>query len=147
MQVSYHKDYSGELGRDMEYKRYGYAGRPVVVFPTSSGRFYQFEDSGAIAALGEFIDTGRIQVWTLDGIDDETFCRKGRRPAVAAWSATKPISAMRGTRRCPPMTARGRRLERQTQAKAAFRGVLYGRLPRCQFRVPFSRADLRRHRA
>ena len=66
MQVSYHKDYSGELGRDMEYKRYGYAGRPVVVFPTSSGRFYQFEDSGAIAALGEFIDTGRIQVLTRE---------------------------------------------------------------------------------
>jgi esterase/lipase superfamily enzyme len=80
MQVSYHKDYSGELGRDMEYKRYGYAGRPVVVFPTSSGRFYQFEDSGAIASLGEFIDTGRIQVWTLDGIDDETFCAKGDDP-------------------------------------------------------------------
>jgi esterase/lipase superfamily enzyme len=76
MQVSYHKGYSRELGRDMEYKRYGYAGRPFVVFPTSNGRFYQFEDSGAIAALGEFIDTGRIQVWTLDGIDGETFFRK-----------------------------------------------------------------------
>jgi esterase/lipase superfamily enzyme len=76
MQVSYHKGYSRELGRDLEYKRYGYAGRPVVVFPTSNGRFYQFEDSGAIAALGEFIDTGRIQVWTLDGIDGETFFRK-----------------------------------------------------------------------
>ena len=70
MQVSYHKGQSHELGREMEYKRYGYAGRPVVVFPTSKGRFYQFEDSGAIAAIGEFIDTGRIQVWTLDGIDD-----------------------------------------------------------------------------
>ena len=77
MQVSYQKGYSRELGREMERKRYGYAGRPVVVFPTSNGRFFQFEDSGAIAALGEFIDTGRIQVWTLDGIDGETFVDKG----------------------------------------------------------------------
>ena len=77
MQVSYQKGYSRELGREMERKRYGYAGRPVVVFPTSNGRFFQFEDLGAIAALGEFIDTGRIQVWTLDGIDGETFVDKG----------------------------------------------------------------------
>lgn len=73
MEISYHKEPSSHLGRDMEFKRYGYAGRPVVVFPTSQGRFYQFEDSGAVAALSEFIDTGRIQLWTLDGIDSETF--------------------------------------------------------------------------
>jgi len=73
MDVSYHKGHARNLGRDMEYKRYGHAGRPVVVFPTSQGRFYQFEDSGGVAALAEFIDTGRIQLFTLDGIDSESF--------------------------------------------------------------------------
>ena len=62
---------AGNLGRDMEYKRYGHAGRPVVVFPTSQGRFYQFEDSGGVGALAEFIDTGRIQLFAVDGIDCE----------------------------------------------------------------------------
>lgn len=76
MQISYHKTDSRHLGRPMEYKRYGHAGRPMVVFPTSNGRFFQFEDSGAISALAPFIDDGRIQVWTLDGIDGETFFRK-----------------------------------------------------------------------
>nr|WP_246674484.1 hypothetical protein [Mesorhizobium sp. B4-1-3] len=76
MDVSYHKGHARNLGRDMEYKRYGHAGRPVVVFPTSQGRFYQFEDSGGVAALGEFIDTGRIQLFTLDGIDTESFFDK-----------------------------------------------------------------------
>jgi esterase/lipase superfamily enzyme len=76
MDISYHKGPSRNLGRDMEYKRYGHAGRPVVVFPTSQGRFYQFEDSGAVAALAEFIDTGRIQLFTLDGIDSESFFNK-----------------------------------------------------------------------
>src|SRR3954471_24965948 len=57
----------------MEYKRFGHAGRPVVMFPTSRGRFYQYEDTGTIAALAEFIDAGRIQIWTLDSIDDESF--------------------------------------------------------------------------
>lgn len=73
MQVSYHKNYSHSLGRDMEHKRYGHAGRPVVMFPTSRGRFFQYEDTGTIAALSELVEAGRIQVWTLDGIDGETF--------------------------------------------------------------------------
>ena len=80
MEISYHKRDSRNLGRPMEFKRYGHAGRPMVVFPTSRGRFYQFEDSGAIGALAGFIDDGRIQVWTLDGIDDETFFNRRADP-------------------------------------------------------------------
>ncbi|MCO5063765.1 MAG: hypothetical protein M9924_05040 [Rhizobiaceae bacterium] len=77
MDISYHKFHSAALGRDMEYKRYGYAGRPVVVFPTSEGRFYQFEDSGGVGALARFIDDGRIQLFTLDGVDSESFFARG----------------------------------------------------------------------
>ncbi len=73
MRISYRNDYSGHLARSMEYKVYGHAGRPVLVFPTSNGRFYQYEDSGMIAELQGFIDAGKIQVWTVDGIDGETF--------------------------------------------------------------------------
>jgi esterase/lipase superfamily enzyme len=76
LDISYHNAHSAALGRDMEYKRYGYAGRPVVVFPTSQGRFYQFEDSGGVGALSRFIDEGRIQLFTVDGIDSESFFAK-----------------------------------------------------------------------
>jgi len=76
LDISYHKAHSAALGRDMEYKRYGYAGRPVVVFPTSQGRFYQFEDSGGVGALARFVDEGRIQLFTLDGIDSDSFFAK-----------------------------------------------------------------------
>ena len=88
MQVAYHKDYSRHLGRDMEYKRFGHAGRPVVMFPTSRGRFFQYEDTGTIGALSEIIEDGRVQVWTLDG--------------------TRPISAMSAKRRCRNCSARRR---------------------------------------
>lgn len=77
MDISYHKAFSHQLGRDMEYKRYGFSGRPFVVFPTSQGTFYQFEDQGGVGALAEFIDTGRAQLFTLDGIDSESFFNKG----------------------------------------------------------------------
>ncbi|KQS82353.1 MULTISPECIES: esterase family protein [unclassified Rhizobium] len=76
MRVSYHNDHSGHLDRPMEYKVYGHAGRPLLVFPTSNGRFFQYEDSGMIAELQGFIEAGKIQVWTVDGIDGETFFSK-----------------------------------------------------------------------
>jgi len=73
MQISYHNEYSNKLGKQMEYKVYGHRGKPVLVFPTSNGRFYQYEDSGMIDALSGFIEEGKIQLWTADGIDWETF--------------------------------------------------------------------------
>src|ERR1039458_6102 len=47
----YHKQFSHELGRDMESLVYGHAGHPVLVFPTSMGRFFEYEDAGMIRAL------------------------------------------------------------------------------------------------
>jgi esterase/lipase superfamily enzyme len=38
----YHKGYSSHLGRQMELLIFGHAGLPVVVFPTSCGRFFDF---------------------------------------------------------------------------------------------------------
>ncbi|KAA6335745.1 hypothetical protein EZS27_016045 [termite gut metagenome] len=73
MQISYYNEYSYKLGRHMEYKVYGYKGKPVLVFPTSKGRFYQYEDFGMIDVLSGFINDGKIQLWTVDGIDWETF--------------------------------------------------------------------------
>ena len=60
MNVSYHAWESRHLGRAMEYKVYGDRGRPVVVFPTSNGRFYQYEDSGMIEELQGFIESGQV---------------------------------------------------------------------------------------
>jgi esterase/lipase superfamily enzyme len=77
MQVTYNKAFSRHLGRDMETKRYGHAGRPLVTWPTSNGRFFQYEDTGTIESLAAFIERGQVQVFTLDGIDWETFTQKG----------------------------------------------------------------------
>jgi esterase/lipase superfamily enzyme len=58
MNREYHKWYSSRLGRDMELLVFGHAGLPVMVFPTSGGRFYEFEDRGMIGALAGKIDAG-----------------------------------------------------------------------------------------
>ena len=43
METQYFKEYSPALGRDMELKVYGHAGRPVLFIPCQNGRFFDFE--------------------------------------------------------------------------------------------------------
>ena len=42
MQVRYEKHWSGHLNREMEFKVYGHAGRPVLFIPCQAGRFWDF---------------------------------------------------------------------------------------------------------
>ncbi len=52
MNREYHRWYSPSLGREMELLIFGHAGARMLVFPTSMGKFYEWEDRGMIAALG-----------------------------------------------------------------------------------------------
>jgi len=69
----YHNRHSSPLGRAMELLVFGHAGLPVLVFPTSGGRFYEFEDRGMIAALSEKIDAGQMQLFCVDSVDMESW--------------------------------------------------------------------------
>ncbi|MCA1582947.1 MAG: esterase [Acidobacteria bacterium] len=77
----YFKRDSPILGRPMEMLWFGHAGRPMIWFPTSMGRFYQNEDFGLVAAVADRIDAGRLQVVCVDSVDSESFYSKGRHPA------------------------------------------------------------------
>lgn len=77
MKVEYHKHYSDRLKRDMEFKVYGYAGKPVVCVPCQCGRFYEFEDLHMLDVYAPYIESGRIQVFTVDTIDGETLVAQG----------------------------------------------------------------------
>jgi esterase/lipase superfamily enzyme len=76
----YQKIYSSRLGREMETLLFGHAGQPVVVFPTSCGRFYEFEDRGMIAALTEKIDAGLVQLFCVDSVDAESWYNRDVSP-------------------------------------------------------------------
>ncbi|HEY8657127.1 MAG TPA: alpha/beta hydrolase-fold protein [Candidatus Limnocylindria bacterium] len=71
---------SPALDRDMELLVFGDRGTPVVVFPTSMGRFYQWEDFGMVAHLASRIDAGRFQLWCADSVDGESFYNKTAPP-------------------------------------------------------------------
>jgi len=76
----YRKWWSPALGRDMELLVFGDRGAPVLVFPTSMGRFYQWEDFGIVSHMGPRIDAGWIQLWCVDSVDGESFYNKKAAP-------------------------------------------------------------------
>jgi esterase/lipase superfamily enzyme len=57
----------------MELLSFGHTGMPLIVFPTSMGRFYDYEDRGMIGAVGYQYDAGRLQAFCLDSIDAESW--------------------------------------------------------------------------
>ncbi len=54
----------------MELLIFGHAGARVLVFPTSIGRFYEWEDRGMMAILGEQLANGWLQVFCVDCVDE-----------------------------------------------------------------------------
>ncbi len=65
------------LQREMEVLHFGDSGYPMLLFPSSNGRFFDPEDRGLIAALGRHLDMGWTQVFCLDTLDWETFFASG----------------------------------------------------------------------
>ncbi len=73
MNREYHQWYSPILNRKMELLVFGHAGARMIVFPTSMGRFFDYEDRGMIWALQDHIEQGNLQVYTVDSVDAESF--------------------------------------------------------------------------
>lgn len=89
MNREYHRCYSPSLERDMEMLVFGHAGARVLAFPTSMGRFFQWEDSGMISALGDQLEQGHLQLFCVDSVDEESWYAKWKRPADRAWRQTQ----------------------------------------------------------
>lgn len=73
MHREYHKWFSPSLGREMEMLVHGYGGLPAVVFPSSQGRFFEFEDRGMVGAVGDKIERGDLQLFCVDSVDAESW--------------------------------------------------------------------------
>lgn len=84
MNREYHQWLSPALNRTMELLVFGHAGARVLVFPTSMGRFFEWEDRGMISALGEHLERGWIQMFCVDGVDAESWYARQAAPADRA---------------------------------------------------------------
>ena len=81
MRVEERSWFSPALGQDMALKAYGHDGRPVVAFPSQDGRYWDFESWGMVEACGPLIETGRLRLITVDGIDWQSWTNQAIPPA------------------------------------------------------------------
>jgi len=76
----YFRWHARDLGHDMELVHFGHAGRPLIVFPTSCGSFFEYEDCGMVAALADKLGAGLLQLICVATLDAETFYGADRPP-------------------------------------------------------------------
>jgi esterase/lipase superfamily enzyme len=81
MRRDYIKWYSPSLHRDMELMAFGDRGFPFVVFPTSGGRFWEYDERGMVNALRPKIESGALQLICLDSVDRESWYNQSIQPA------------------------------------------------------------------
>lgn len=80
MNREHHRWYSERLNRDMEALLFGHGGEPVLLFPTSKGRFFQNEDFGLIRSIEDKLDAGRYTVLCVDSVDEEAYLNHSAHP-------------------------------------------------------------------
>ncbi|MBB5057749.1 esterase/lipase superfamily enzyme [Granulicella aggregans] len=88
MRRDYHKWFSPRLGRDMELLVFGHAGLPAVVFPTSQGRYFEFEDRGMVGAIANKIENGEVQLFCVDSVDSESWYNRNVPPR---WKVARQV--------------------------------------------------------
>ena len=80
MNREFHRWYSPRLGREMELLVFGHGGTPLLVFPTSLGRFFEYEDRGMISVLAGKISEGSLQIYCVDSVDGESWYNRAIHP-------------------------------------------------------------------
>ena len=76
--------WSPALSQDMELRVYGRGGKPILVFPSSGGKFYEYQDFGMVEAVRPFVESGRVSLVTIDSIDGQSWMNRDAHPADRA---------------------------------------------------------------
>ena len=76
-----HKWYSPSLSMDIEVLAFGTRGYPIILFPTSLGRYYENKDFNLIDSVAWYINEGLVKIYCVDGIDRLSWYNKGIHPA------------------------------------------------------------------
>ncbi len=80
------------LGKQMKIRAYGNAGIPFLGFPTQCASSSNYEDFGVIKALEPHIESGRMRVFCVDTVDDESwYCPDG----INTWRSARQESYYR----------------------------------------------------
>ena len=85
MHRQYYRWWSPSLHREMELLEFGHAGAKIVAFPSSMGRFFEWEDQGMPQALRHQLENGWFQLVCIDSVDKESWYNKLAHPGARVW--------------------------------------------------------------
>ena len=85
MNRQYHEWWSPSLNRRMELLEFGHAGATIVAFPTSGGRFFEWENRGMVEAIRPMIEQGWYRLICLDSVDRESWYARSKHPGSRVW--------------------------------------------------------------
>lgn len=68
---------SAALGRPVHVWTHGVAGQPVIVFPSAAGMAHEWQHSGAVEALSDWIEAGRLQLICPESNVSEAWTGRG----------------------------------------------------------------------
>ena len=70
------------MGRPVNLWRYGHFGPPVVAFPSASGMAHEWESNGMIDSLSDWLEHGKLKLYTVESNVAEVWTRKEEPPHV-----------------------------------------------------------------
>ena len=85
MKREYYNQHSDVLNENMSMIVYGEGGYPVIAFQAQDAKSNNFEDFGMIDVLAPFIEEGRIQVFSVDNLDEQSWSDEGGDKGARAW--------------------------------------------------------------
>lgn len=68
-----HHWHSDQLGQDMPIDVYGDRGKPILIFPSQEGRYFEYQDFGMVDVCAPFIEAGQIHLICVDSVDSQSW--------------------------------------------------------------------------
>lgn len=81
MKEEYVKWHSHNLGREIETLIFGHQGYPVLIYPSSQGRYYEAKNFQLIESVRWFLEQGLVKIYCPDSVDSLSLYNEGIHPA------------------------------------------------------------------
>jgi len=72
--------YSPSLQKEMPIAVYGYYGFALLMVPTASADYQEYERFGLMETLRPYIDGGKLKVYSIDSVNNESWMNDGVNP-------------------------------------------------------------------
>ncbi len=79
-----HRWFSPRLHKDMEVAVYGHYGFALLMFPTAAADFLEYERFHLIDSIGHLIDAGKVKVFSINSINNESWLNQRMQPRYKA---------------------------------------------------------------